>query len=170
MLVKNITLTNGLTIDKMYPVIRIDIDSMGNRSFDIINDFSIDEKLNTAQNFVSVSYPAEIFEVVEESLPSEWVTRQKRIFFFRKITSITYPFFFESQSFFARMVDGSEPERSYFFHKLQELYDHYHLGKLIPKFTVIPKSHLINVKWPNDVLEDWTDPIDGSIYKAENSQ
>lgn len=172
MLVRNIKATIGLTLNNLYRVFCI-TEEKGRRTFLIADDsnFFITEKHQetlTHPNLTLMEYPEDIFDVIDERVPESWITSEEKygFLFGKKIKTTSFPS--PSRALYQRASDGSEPDRSYLFHKLQELHSFHKLPPLIPSFKVIPENHLENINWPIDVLDDWVDPIDGKIFKSNS--
>lgn len=170
MLVVNIKSSKGLTLGRKYLVTAIKKDFEGNTFYDVLNDYEIDQSNQTNYYFVTIPYSSDLFEVIDSNIPKDWkVKKSKKWLFYGKEDSYqTFSFIINNSAFYARMVDGSEPERSYFFYELDKLYKIHDMDELTAGFNLIPKSHLINIVWPKDVLSDWIDPVDGKVYKSNN--
>lgn len=171
MIVKSKITTNELTKDKLYLVLGIYEDDK--RWYEIIdNNFINDSNLidgNYHVGYISISkYLDDNFEMVDNNIPYNWITREKRTFFNKKVKYTSFNFFIENEVFFARLIDGSEPERSIFYYELNDLYKKHGLGNIVPNFNLIDKAHLADIVYPRTVLEDWVDPVDGKLYKSNN--
>jgi len=170
MIIKNIKNHPNLTLGKDYVVIGISTGYGGEKTYNILDDNALGLEDNTKDYFLTISYPEELFEIVNSELPKNWITKEtkKWKFFGRTSYYTTFDFLINDSAFFARMVDGSEPERSYFYYALQDLYKMHNLNSLVPTFEPILQEHLKSIEFPRNVVEDWVDTIDGKLYKSNN--
>ncbi len=170
MILESLTDKDFITKGKKYLVIGISEDAKGKKQYEILDDnimdFRLDDVVITYDYFVTKEYDSNLFKVIDDRKPAEWISKNYRTGLFKKVRYTGFDFILNNKAFYHRLSDALEPERSFFYYKLRDLYKEYSLGELLSGFTPIPEDHLINIKFPKDVLEEWVDSIDGKVFKG----